>query len=165
MSIQLESFTQNKLSNPLVLRLKRLFPNSVEEVEIQELIKQGKISEFIKKYGNYVLTPQLLSLAIYCRMDKIVEIAINNGTSADFKHLKDAAITGQINLFNILIIGGADIHHNNDEILYFVSYYFVKPYFEKTQIELSFLLNKYNLTKTSKNYGFESETAESNGGC
>lgn len=158
---------QQPQQQPQVLRLKlsKQVPTSAEYADMCTLIRRGQIVEFVKKYWNYVVSDSQLSGAIIARMDMIVHHAIKTGTVATYKHLKDAATTGQFHLFDILIEGGADIHHNDDELLFYITSHYVKPFYEKTHAELPLLIEKYRMTKTVKNYGFDSDTAESNGEC
>lgn len=164
-SVELRPQLQPLQPQVLRLRLPKLVPTSAQYAEMCTLIRRGLTAEFMEKYWNYVISDDQLSGAIIARMDAVVRHAITSGTVATYKHLKAAATTGQFHLFDVLIEGGADIHHNGDELLFYITSHYMKPFYEKTCAELPLLIEKYRMTKTAKNYGFDSDTAESNGGC
>lgn len=127
------------------------------------LIWANNISELKYRFSNYLYDEKALSLAIYARADTVVYWLLDNNVRATYQHLKDAAIRGSIHLFDNLINAGADIHYNNDEILFYISGFYDKPYNPRTQKELALIINKYKLQKHGKNCGFSRDEFETAG--
>jgi hypothetical protein len=139
----------------MVLTLRNLKQFTGEEwAYAHQLIWANNISELINKFGNYLFDEKALSLAIYAKADKVVYWLLEHGMKATYQHLKEAAIQGSIHLFDFLINAGADLHYNNDEILFYISGFYDKPYHPRTQKELPLIINKYKLQKTNNNCGF-----------
>jgi len=119
-----------------------------------KLIWANNLSELKYRFGNYLFNEKALSLAIYAKSYEIVYWLLENNIKASYQHLKEAAMQGSFNLFDYLINAGADLHYNYDEILFYITNYYDKPFHPRTQQELPYLINKYNLQKTKKNNGF-----------
>jgi hypothetical protein len=147
-----------KTTHVLKLHVKKI----TEEHDIKKIIMKDDV-EAISKYEGYELKDELIKMAIYMRAKKVLKWLINSGVRSSYEHLKDTCFTGQLELIDILLEGGADIHYNNDEILFFISYYYTKAVYEKTKLELPVIIEKYGLKKTGKNCGFKPDTADTQG--
>lgn len=104
-------------------------------------------------------------MAITAGADDVISWILNKGVRSTSRHLKEAAINGRFHLFDSVIESGADIHYNDDEILFYITAFYNKPYYIKTKKELPDLIAKYNLRKTSKNCGFSRDEFETVGSC
>jgi len=151
-SVEKELIPQFK-SMVITLRIPKKF-NKDEWAYAHNLIWSNNVFELSQKFGNYIFDESALSLAIYAKADKIILWLLENGVKSTYQHVKEAAIQGLFHLFDKLIESGADLHYNNDEILFYISNYYDKLYHPRTQKELPYLIKKYNLQKTSTNCGF-----------
>jgi len=131
--------------------------------DIKKIIMKDDV-EAMTTVEDCELGSELIKIAIYARATKIIKWLIHNGVLSLFEHLKDACFTGQLELIDTLLEGGADIHYNNDEILFYISYYYTSAIYNKTKLELPVLIDKYKFKKTSQNCGFKSDTADTHGG-
>jgi hypothetical protein len=162
--LQTETHTITTPVYRLILRSPSYF-TSDEWSYARQLIYSNNRSELERKYGNYIYDETALSLAITAGADDVVSWILNKGVRSINRHLKEAAIHGRFHLFSSLIESGADIHFNDDEILFYITAFYNKPYYIKTKKELPDLIAKYNLQKTSKNCGFSRDEFETLGSC
>ena len=127
------------------------------------LIEKHNLKSLKLIWWSKTIPPIALSFAISAKALDIVKWLLDNGVQAEYQHLKDAAMCGFFEAFDVLIEAGANIHYNQDEILFFISTFYNKPYFKRTQLELPLLIAKYNLQKHPNNCGFVRDELESAG--